>query len=285
MIAILLAASPATAQAQARPVPIEQRIERVERELRAVQRRVFPEGRAQFVEPEIGAPQGSTPAGTGSALSSLAARVEAIESQLRALTGAVEEQGERSRRLEADIGRLRTEIDGRIDRLEGPRPAASAPSTPVQSSSPAPAPAEPEPDAPAVGGSDGAAEEAYNAGFRLWDARRFTEAQTALDAAATRYPSSRWASWMRNLQGRAFLDDSKPASAARILLANYQNNPRGERAADSLFFLGQSLARLNRRAEACRVYAELADVYPNMRAFLRERLPQARSDARCSSPS
>ena len=56
--------------------------------------------------------------------------------------------------------------------------------------------------------------------------RRYAEAQAALDAAATRYPNSRWTSWMRNLQGRAYLDDNKPATAARILLANYQDNPR-----------------------------------------------------------
>ena len=129
------------------------------------------------------------------------------------------------------------------------------------------------------------AEEAYNAGYRLWNARQYGEAQRALEAAATQYPNSRWASWARNLQGRAYLDDDKPATAARILLANYQDNPRGERAADSLYFLGQALTRLDRRAEACRVYDELAQVYPNMREFIRTRLPQARTDARCTNPA
>ena len=107
----------------------------------------------------------------------------------------------------------------------------------------------------------------------------------ALEAAATRHAGSRWVSWMRNLAGRAHLDDNRPATAARIFLANYQENPRGERAADSLYFLGQSLTRLDRRAEACRVYDELAQVYPNMRDFIRTRLPQARTDARCTSPA
>ena len=88
---------------------------------------------------------------------------------------------------------------------------------------------------------------------------------------------------MRNLQGRAYLDDNKPATAARIFLANYQDNPRGERAADSLYYLGQALTRLNRRTEACRVYDELAQVYPNMRDFVRQRLPEARTDARCET--
>jgi len=88
---------------------------------------------------------------------------------------------------------------------------------------------------------------------------------------------------MRNLQGRAYLDENKPATAARILLANYQENPRGERAADSLFYLGASLTRLNRRTEACRVYDELAQVYPSMRDFIRTRLPEARAAARCTN--
>ena len=127
------------------------------------------------------------------------------------------------------------------------------------------------------------AQEAYNGGYRLWNGGEFGEAQQALDAAATRYPDSRWTSWMRNLQGRAYLDDNKPATAARIFLANYQDNPRGERAADSLYYLGQALARLNRRSEACRVYGELEQVYPNMRDFIRQRLPQARTDARCEA--
>ncbi|MDP8993789.1 MAG: outer membrane protein assembly factor BamD, partial [Pseudomonadota bacterium] len=138
-----------------------------------------------------------------------------------------------------------------------------------------------EPAAPARAADP--AEEAYNAGYRLWEARRYEEAQAALQAVAERYPRSRWASWANNLAGRAFLDDGKPASAARIFLANYQNNPQGERAADSLFFLGQALTQLNRRPEACRVYDELASVYPNMRDFLRQRLPEARRAARCTN--
>ena len=114
-----------------------------------------------------------------------------------------------------------------------------------------------------------AAQEAYNAGYPALGGAPYTQAQTALEAAATRHAGSRWVSWMRNLQGRAHLDDNRPATAARIFLANYQENPRGERAADSLYFLGQSLTRLNRRAEACRVYDELAQVYPEMRDFIR----------------
>jgi len=276
---VLIASVAAPALAQRRDEPIDRRVDRIERELRAVQRRVFPGGR--FVMPEIPAQTGTAPpAGvSGDALSSLTARVDALEAQLRSLTGQVEEASHRSREVEDQITRLRAELAGRIERLEAaPRPAAEpAPARPR----PQPAAAEPEAPAPAAAPAAPTAEEAYNAGFRLWNEHRYAEAAAALDAAAQRYPNTRWTSWMRNLQGRAQLDDNKPATAARILLSNYQDNPRGERAADSLFYLGQALTRLNRRTEACRVYDELASVYPEMRAEIRRRIPQARTDARC----
>ncbi|MEA3016164.1 MAG: hypothetical protein QOI38_886 [Sphingomonadales bacterium] len=284
---LLLAGAAMPAAAQNRP-DVEQRVERLEQQLRAVQRRVFPGG-AQ-VEPEIqpGTTQPATrPATGGSAVGDLTARVDALEAQLAGLTGQIEENAHRTRQMEAAIARLREETVARLERIEtrSAPAAAQAAAQPAaqQPARPAPAAATPAADpAPAAAAGD-PAEEAYTAGFRLWEARRYEEAQAALQAVAERYPRSRWASWASNLAGRAYLDDNKPATAARILLANYQNNPQGERAADSLYFLGQALVALNRRPEACRVYEELARVYPTMRDWLRQRLPEARRTARCTA--
>jgi TolA-binding protein len=188
--------------------------------------------------------------------------------------------------MEEALNAFRQDAAARLTRLEAqpaaqPAPAAATPAA-AQTPSPRPAASEPAPT-PAAGGSADGAEAAYNAGFRLWEQRRYEEAQVALQQVAERYPRSRWASWAANLAGRAFLDDNKPATAARIFLANYQGNPEGERAADSLYFLGQALVALNRRPEACRVYDELAATYPNMRDWLRQRLPEARRTARCTA--
>jgi hypothetical protein len=41
--------------------------------------------------------------------------------------------------------------------------------------------------------------------------------------------------------------------------------------------------KLNKPAEACQVYNELQDVYaPTMRDFIKQRLPKARAEAKCS---
>ncbi|MET1110050.1 MAG: tetratricopeptide repeat protein [Allosphingosinicella sp.] len=289
LVAMLLMASAAVPAAAQRSETPERRIERLEQQLRAVQRRVFPNGAE--VAPEIDRTrpadaQAGVPA--SSAVSDLNARVDSLEAQLRELTGQVEQNGNRLRQVEEGLTRLRDSAGGRLDALErGAAPAETVrPSTSTSSvSPPRPAASDTDDDEPAArpaASSEAAAEEAYNAGFRLWEAKRYTEAQKALEAAAKRYPKSKWASWANNLAGRAYLDAGKPATAAKAFLANYQANPKGERAADSLYFLGQALVSLDKPADACKAYDELQDVYgATMRDWIKSRLPAARTQAKC----
>jgi TolA-binding protein len=294
MLLMASAAAPAAAQRNETP---EKRIERLEQELRAVQRKVFPGG-AQ-VSPEIEPARGDVgQAGVpaSSAVADLTARLDSLEAQLRELTGQAEQNGNRLRQMENAIAQLRDSTGGRLDALERAaappaaepaRAATSSPQLPRPSTAAAtvaerPAATTERPAASASAASDGDAEEAYNVGFHLWEAKRYTEAEQALEAVAKRYPGSKWASWASNLAGRAYLDSGKPATAAKAFLANYQGNPRGERAADSLYFLGQALVALDKPSDACKAYAELQDVYgSNMRDWLKERLPAARSQAKC----
>jgi TolA-binding protein len=283
LTAILLAGAAAPALAQ--PQPVEKRVNKLEQEMRAVQRKVFPGGAAATVDPEIRpvTPLGA-PAGVpgGSAVADLTARVDALEAQLASLTGQIEQGGFRVRQLEEALNRFRSEADARFAAMEKPAPVVAAE---VQAEEPAPQPVANTPAAPAkpaVASTD-AGEDAYLVGFRLWEEGKFADAQAALDAMAKKYPKHKRASYARNLAGRASLDLGKPAAAAKIFLNNYQTNPKGERAADSLLFLGEALMKLGKPVEACQVYNELQEVYgPTMRDFIRQRLPAARAEAKCS---
>jgi len=292
-VLILLAlgsAVPAAAQQQ----NLERRIGRLEQEMRAVQRRVFPGGAGATIDPELQpqAPAATRPAAPGGdAVSGLTSRISDLEAQLARVTGQVEETGYRVGQIEEQVRQLRSDTQERIARLEQQMAANAARPAPAEPEATEPEAAEPaagepaEPTTPA-GSPEGRpldpVQAAYNEGFRLWEQGRHAQAAAALTRLAERHPNSRWASWARNLAGRAHLDDGKPATAARIFLENYQANPQGERAADSLFFLGEALVKLNRQSEACPVYDELETKYPDMRAFLRERLPAARRAARCN---
>jgi TolA-binding protein len=244
---ILLAgcAVPALAQGQ----PAEKRIGKLEQEMRAVQRKVFPSGAGAIVEPEIPAAAAqvqSMGVPAGSAVSDLTARVDALEAQLAALTGQIEQSGFRVRQVEEAFNRFRTDAEARFASMQKPAPAEQqlAAAEPVQSASAEQAPAEETLQRePAVASAD-AGEEAYNRGFRLWERKDFAGAQASLEAMAKKYPSHPKASWARNLAGRAYLDEGKAATAAKLLLGNYQTDPKGERAADSLLFLGEACRSL-----------------------------------------
>ena len=99
---------------------------------------------------------------------------------------------------------------------------------------------------------------------------------------ASSFPGHRRVSWANNLTGRALLDKGQPRAAAEALLANYRANPKGERAPDSLFYLGKALVKLGQPAQACKAYAELNDVYGStMRPALKAMIPAARAEAKC----
>lgn len=289
MAAMAAISSPAFAQNLGTP---EQRIERLENQLRQVQGRVFVRG-----QPADTAGFAYDPAATQSSVTAISERLSALERQLADILRLSEENGNRLATIETDVRRVRTEQDQRIATLE--RRAAEPAVTPLTGSvaGPAPAPA-PLPRASAPPSSttskpasrdvapavvEDPGEEAYSVGFRQWQAGDYAQAITSLRAFVRAYPKHRRLSFANNLIGRSLLDSGQARAAAEALLANYRSNPKGERAPDSLFYLGQSLMKLGQPGQACKAYAELEDVYRGkIRADLAQLLPPAKTQAACS---
>jgi TolA-binding protein len=123
------------------------------------------------------------------------------------------------------------------------------------------------------------------AGYRLWAAKKYDDAEAALKAFVAKYPKHRRASYAQNLLGRTYLDRGEPAAAALAFHANYTKNPRGERAPDSLYYLGQSLMRLKppQAAKACEAYQVLLREYGStVGQALRDRVTKGQAEAKCS---
>lgn len=275
--------------AQAQSSAIEGRVDRLEREMRAVQRKVFPGGAGQTLEPQI-APEADTRVPgipSSSLMTDLTQRVAAVESQLTSLTGQIEQNQYRMRQLEDAFNAYKRSTDARLKALEETAtaiPAARPPvidavpviDVPARPTRPTPKPATPAETAtpkptgtraqqvaaiekPATGD---AAEDGYLYGFRLWSAKLYPEARRELEAVATKYPNHRRASYAQNLLGRAYLDAGAPSLAAVAFYENYKKNPNGERAADSLYYLAEALTKLKKPAsEVCKVYTELTQLY------------------------
>ena len=319
---VLLAGSAcAAAPAFGQTSGVEGRVGKLESEMRAVQRKVFPGGGGQYLEPEIKptAPEDSPGSPSGSPLSDLTARVNALESQLTGITGQIETTQHRTQVLEDAFNAYKRSTDARIKALEDT--AASTGGT----GSPAPIMGDADTPPPRAGGKPGAgvkqpaarpgktadaddaappstdparqkqlaaierpqsgdaAEDAYLYGYRLWQAKMYPEAEAQFKLVTATYPKHKRASYAQNLLGRSYLEDGKPSLASLAFYDNYKKWPDGERAPDSLYYLGQSLVRLGKpAADACKVYRELEDVYgAKLTDAMKADVTRAKAQSKC----
>lgn len=283
-------------QAMAQDTPITTRVDKLEKEMRAVQRKVFPGGAGMTVEPQITPAAPTVPGAPASTpMSDLVGRVDALEKQLTTLTGQVEQQGFRLKKVEEALAAQRATAAA----VAAPAPVApsavaavgAAPAKPAVPVAMVPTVASAKPAAPVAAVAKGgtrvptgdAAEDGYLAGYDLWEVKNYAGAQKVLADVATKYPKHRRYSYAQNLLGRAYLDEGKPVTAAKVFLENYRTSPQGERAADSLYFLGVTLIQLKKLPDACKSFDELQAVYgASLRDYLKERLPVARKEAQCA---
>ena len=296
--AVALVPTVANAQRQAPPSP-DQRIERLERQVQQMQRQVFPKGR-----PAETAGFADDPAATQSSVVTLGQRLDSLERQMADLLRQSEENGNHLRTVEQGMAQLKADQDQRIAALEqrvaaapvvvpdavtppaaGTTPPRPRPTTPVVTTPPratgnaTPATGGPTPVAAVV--DEG--EDAYTQGFRSWEAGQYDQAIAQLKAFTAAYPKHRRVSFANNLVGRALLDKGDARGAATALLANYRSNPAGERAPDSLFYLGQALTKLGQPGQACKAYAELDAVYgAKIRPDLKKLETEAKAQAQCN---
>ena len=339
LISLALLSAVASAPLIAQDKTIDVRVNKLEKEMKAVQRKVFPSGVP--VQPEIVPPAAvaATAAPAANPITDLNARIDALEGQLRMLTGQVETDSNRIRKLEDALRSLemRTSqqpLDGTapttaapaatapimaapITQAPAPRPvmvetpAPSAVDTIPMTAAPAARPAPPPPPKPSASpakappaaaatttasaakrkalvdaiempATGDAIEDAYSYAFRLWQANLYPEAQAKLKEFITKNPRHRRITYARNLLGRAYLDEGKPALASVAFYDNYTKNPKGERASESLYYLGVSLTRLKKLPDACKVYDEFRDVYGSSASDdLKSRVAKGRAEAQC----
>jgi len=265
----------------------EARLRKMEAEIRALQRKVFPGGDGRFFQPEITQPE-TTASAPGqpatSAVTDMLTRMDALEAEITRLTGQIEQNSNRISQLEArasaaESAAVPVESEGTAN------PPAEETSTPA----PAPAPqanlnvmtggasAAAKPAAvPASAPSDervravsaivkpqteDPADDEYTYGYRLWDAKFYPEAEQQLKMFLEKYPKHQRASWGRNLLGRAYLDDGNPREAAKWFLQNYQSDKTAARAPDSLLYLAVSMKQLGDTKRACIALAEFSETY------------------------
>ena len=266
----------------------EVRLRKVEAEVAALQRVVFPGSGGKFF-PQLQSGQSATvqPGSPASSTSSdMLVRMDALEGQVARLTAQVEEDHNRIEKLEARFAVI--EGQGKVQTVTD-TPAASSTNTNLAAmgAAPKPAPAAPKPapvvpkPAPKPAASNDAAakrvaavravvkpntrdagDDEYSYGYRLWEAKFYPESQQQLKMFLQKYPKHARTSYARNLLGRDYLDDGNAHEAAGWFLQNYKIEPKGDRAPDSLLLLSEAMRQLGDTTRGCVAVKQFAATFP-----------------------
>lgn len=263
LMVILTLALAAPAFAQSVDPNLEVRMRKLEAEVSALQRVVFPGGDGRFfpqIQPTTGgATVSGTPATTPSA--DMLTRMDALEGHVSKLTAQVEEDRNRIDKLETRLAAVEA---GKTAAATGEPVVVTPTPKPVIVTPPAPKPVTPvakpvDPSAKRLAAvraiakpqTDDPGDDEYSYGFRLWEAKFQPEAQQQLKLFLTKYPKHARVSYARNLLGRSYLDEGNPREAASWFLQNYKADPKGDRAPDSLLYLGEAMRQLKDTNRAC----------------------------------
>lgn len=238
----------------------------------------------------------SAPAGLGSGAD--AARIDALETQVRALTAQLEQLSEQLRALGRGNGSLTPSVE-----REALAAAPSAPITldaspgfdfgetvirqgggedPISQMLDEEMPSESGSRlalAPGFGGGD--SKQDYEAAYGYLLQQNYPAAQRAFEEFLVRYPGDTLAGNAQYWLGESLYVRGQYKDAASAFLKGYQTYGESAKAPDSLLKLAMSLDRLGQRDAACSSFDELDARFPNAPSHVKTRARTERQRVGC----
>lgn len=302
-LAMLIGAQPAPAQ-DAGLRPLLDRLERLERDIKTLNLQLARGGAKRPVPAAAGA-QPQAPG--ASAIARLEVRLGALDDELRAAYGNVEQLSYNLIQINKRLDKLVGDVDFRLSVLErtgaGKAQTQAVPRPPsVQTAPPGGFASEPgilgtvsERDVQALGqakggrppqaslqaplqappGADpvlpqGTPRERYTYAFGLLRQANYDQAETALRAFLQSHGDDPLASNARYWLGETYYVRHEYEKAAQVFMEGFQKDPKGNKAPDALLKLGMSLYSLDKKREACAAFEKLKADFPDAPAAIRK---------------
>ena len=306
LLAVVFVAAPGSVMAQSSGelAAINKKLSQIEKQLRAVQRVAFPDGK--MARDFAAAQQGGQPVGGNASqrvlLADIEVRLGRIDTQMRALTGSVEELAHRQLMLENKFENFRGDLEFRFRELEGGGAnsgtlAATSPSAGlIETRTPAEAEAllqsrrrsgtqvtalnsTPANIAPVL--PEGTAEERYQFAFALLRKGDYDRAEAAFRAFVAGHAEHRLAGNAQYWLGETYYVRKDYPRAAEAFLAGFQNYGEGAKGADSLVKLGLTLSNMGQNEDACAAFYEIEVSYPGASDAIAKRAASEKARLGC----
>jgi tol-pal system protein YbgF len=201
---------------------------------------------------ETGAAQSTT--ASGSAL----ARVDAIESELRVLTGQMEELQYRIEKIAKDATNRVGDLEFRLTELEGGDVTNVGKTRPVGG-----VPTSAQDDVPEGVELTVVEKSDYETALASLSDGSFAQAVDQFDAFISTFPGGPLTAGAQFHKGKAQSGLGDWKTAGRSFLDSFSSAPSGQNAPQALYWLGVSLGNLGKASEACHTLAEVAVRFPS----------------------
>lgn len=248
----------------------EKRLERVEKQLRAVQRKVFGSD---------GLPVGTAiePVATGKSSSrklvaDMSVKISAVERQMREITGRLETIEYTQEQLMKKFELLSKDTSIRFEEM---RSAAVMPAT--EAASPKAAPVK----APELALPEGNTEIQYQWAFDFVAKNDLKKGHKALTLFLKAHPTGQLSANAHFWLGRVNLQEGKFAQAAEQFLMVFEGYPKHKKAPESLSELGNAMIKLGENGSACEAFLEFRRAYPDALDRLKRRVAAGEIKAKC----
>jgi tol-pal system protein YbgF len=288
-------ALPATAQ-QPELRELVNRMERMQRELTTLQQQVY---RGQPPPASLAAEAASAEA---SAAARLSVRINQLESEIRSITGRTEEIEHAIRQLTARLDKVAADLESRQPpQVLSGGSATGAPQQSASTTAPPPAPepgtlgvlpkaavapptplGQTAPQGQKAALPPGTPQQQYDYAISLMlQQQNFAEAERALKEFVATHPTDPRAGSAHYWLGETYFVRKDYEQAAFVFADAFQKYPDGQKAPDSLFKLGKSLAELGKTKEACTAYERLVRNYPKATPNLKNRIDIEQRRLKC----
>ncbi|SPJ24746.1 tol-pal system protein YbgF [Palleronia abyssalis] len=203
------------------------------------------------------------------------ARIDAMEAELRRLTGATERMENRINDVVSDGTNRIGDLRFRVCEIEEGCDFATLGETPALGGVDTPPPSRP---APVTNGAQLAVgeQEDFDRAKEALDSGSFRSAADQFQAFTETYTGGPLTGEAHYLRGDALSQLGEDAEAARAYLDAFSGQPEGPRAADALLQLGLKLETLGQTADACATLGEVPGRFPASEAAAEAEAARAR---------
>jgi tol-pal system protein YbgF len=271
------------------------RMERMDRDMQLMQRQLARGGPSSGSSASI--------VGDAPVDASLTVRLSAMEEELRALRGKIEENDFQTRQLKESFEKYQKDAEFRFNELsKGGAGNAELPADAPRKAEPKNAAKTVSEEKPVVGGPTSAGDgilrkpeegktadesnfatprDHYNYAFRLLNQTHYEESATAFESFTKKYPKDPLIGNAYYWLGETFYIRGNYVDAADNFRQGFETLPNGPKAADNLLKLAMSLNALNRNKEACVVLDQVTSKFAKNSTSVADKASQEQKRIGC----